>query len=804
MQSRPPLQQEPEFSQLLNASTLANIVSHLKAEDIVNLRLVNQGLSVALTENHHWRSQVERYFHDDYKKFQNKPNVHWFSLFKHLYDRHYSDLPARTVKICSSVCFGDVAALKQLNLVHDDLFLKVGRDRFLWELIASTQNQPLMDYIFQGLVMPHNVPGMDNKTQYRLLSLAAAFNQGGVISEMGSVVAELIHWIDVYDRTSPLHLAAQHGHVDVIRRLVFDGGVNINSVSKSGRTPLEAAAKSGRVDAVEALFDFGASKENLGRLLHLAAQSGDYGTFNAIAKTGVSFSILDDGLSTLLHSAVRGRNIEIVNAVFKDRKDMQVDVVDELGQTPLHLAAQYGCVDIFNKLLLLGALLSKITKDGSSILHYAAEGREPAIVNFMISQNMFDFNIKNKLGVAPLHRVFSCKHQFNHEVIGMLVRAGADVNMKTSTSIYNGEYFEGKETPLHYAVCREDRFGVKALLDVGADVNAVSPEGETPIFYAVAVTENHTTVTIFNMLLDAGADINFKVSLSKRDSVDRGFVTLLHQAVSYGALPMVERLLKLKANVRALDPPGCTPLHSAVCLENTAIVEALLEAGSPIDCVDDCGRTPFDLCVISGKVQHVEAFVRRGAVLNPNSWNFFLEGLRFSDVSISGHALAVVLRAASRIIQLKFGKINILPASPADPDFSVLEGISLPYLTMIDFTGCDPALVLPLLKAILKVSPAVKQVICPIIFPRSKMVQLTSALYSMYQELFESHQHRYAGRVIAEMNEDGYNGVCVKNLPYAKKIYALIGDQGSADRVQQTINRALARSQRLFSTPAEA
>jgi ankyrin repeat protein len=586
MQSRPPLQQQPEFSPLLNASTLANVASYLKPEEIVNLRLVNQGLSsAAFIENHDWRAETKRHFRDDYKKFRNWPNVNWFSLFKHLYDRHYRDLPARTVKICSSVCSGDVSALKQLNLVYDDLFLSLDQRGVLWELIASTRNQPLMDYFFQALVMPRYVPGIDDETRYRLLGLAAAFNQGAFIGEMSSFVRSMIHpaAIHRHDLTSPLHLAAQYGHVDVIRRLVLDCGVNVNFVPQYyfGGMPLKSAVRSGRVDAVEALFNLGANKENAGDLLHLAAQSGHYRTFKAIEKTGVSFSILCDGSSTLLHSAVHGRNIKIVNAVFEKMKNVEVDAVDQLGQTPLHLAAKYGCVDIFHQLLLSGASISIITKNGGSVLHYAAEGREPAIVKHIINKNIFDINMQDSSGETPLHRVFRGEYQFNHEVIDILIAARADVNA-------------GKKTPLHCAVSAGDDVGVEKLLMAGATVNAVLASGETPIFGVLSEIKNHTRETMMNRLVDARADINIKINIESDDydSLEDTHATLLHLAVVFNELPIVEMLLKAKADVGAVDQQGRTPLHLAVSNNKTEIVAALLEAGSPVDGVDECGRTP--------------------------------------------------------------------------------------------------------------------------------------------------------------------------------------------------------------------
>jgi ankyrin repeat protein len=517
MQSRLFVQQY-EPGPLFDDNTLVKIISYLNPEDVAHLRLLNKHFSQVLQENSYWKAEAKRHFHVDYKKFKNRPSVDWFSLFKHLYDLRYRDLPARMIKISSLVRSGDISGLNQLNLVYNDLFLKSDQYGYLWQVIASTRNQPLMDYLFKKLVEPRYDIHDDKNKIFILFSIAVSFNQVAFVRQHRSDVS------DASDAVNPalilrfmpfLHNAAQYGHVDVIHSLV-DSGSDVNSSLFNDKTSLELAVRSGRANAVEALFGRGASKAILQplRFLHLAAQSGDYRTFKAIAETGVSFYTLHYDGSTLLHSAVRGRNIKIVNAVFDKMKDVQVDAVDAFGRTPLHLAAEYGCVDIFNQLLLSGASILKITNNGDSVLHCAARGGEPAIVSLIIDKNIFDVNMKNVLGETPLHRVFLREYKFDHSVTDILIGAGADVHAMTHPS---NEGSKGGETPLHYAVNFSDSVGVEKLLRAHANVNAASLEGKTPIFYAVDNVENHTKATIFNKLVEARANINIKIEPDEDD-----------------------------------------------------------------------------------------------------------------------------------------------------------------------------------------------------------------------------------------------------------------------------------------------
>ncbi|HEU5282072.1 MAG TPA: ankyrin repeat domain-containing protein, partial [Gammaproteobacteria bacterium] len=514
MQSRLFVQQY-EPGPLFDNNTLVKIISYLNPEDVAHLRLLNKHFSQALQGNAYWKAETKRHFHADYKKFKNRPSVDWFSLFKHLYDLRYRDLPARMIKISSLVRSGDILALNQLNLVYDVLFLKGDKYGYLWQVIASTRNQPLMDYFFKKLVEPRYDIHDDKNKIFILFSIAVSFNQVAFVRQHRSDVSDAVD-PDLILRFMPfLHNAAQYGHVDVIHSLV-DSGSDVNSSWFGNGPSLEFAVRSGRANAVEALFGRGASKENLQsfRFLNLAAQSGDYRTFKVIAETGVSFYTLHYDGSTLLHSAVRGRNIKIVNAIFDKIKDVDVDAVDKLGQTPLHLAAEYGCVDIFNQLLLSGASILKTTYNGDSVLHCAAKGREPAIVGLIMDKNIFDINMKNLAGETPLHRVFLCEYKFDHSVTDILIGARADVHAMTHPL---NEGSRGRETPLHYAVNFSDSVGVEKLLRAHANVNAASLKGKTPIFYAVDNVENHTKATIFNKLVEARANINIKIEPDEDD-----------------------------------------------------------------------------------------------------------------------------------------------------------------------------------------------------------------------------------------------------------------------------------------------
>lgn len=108
--------------------------------------------------------------------------------------------------------------------------------------------------------------------------------------------------------------------------------VNINS-----RTPLHEAAEHGHVDIVRLLIQHGAdANTHLQGLLNLASTSGSFETVLLFIELGADVDVPDGSDSTALHlSSFRG-NINIVELLIE--RGVDVNARDRSNQTPLHTA----------------------------------------------------------------------------------------------------------------------------------------------------------------------------------------------------------------------------------------------------------------------------------------------------------------------------------------------------------------------------------------------------------------------------------------------------------------------------------
>jgi outer membrane protein assembly factor BamB len=150
------------------------------------------------------------------------------------------------------------------------------------------------------------------------------------------------------------------------------------------------------------------------------------------------------------------------------------------------------------------------------------------------------------------------------------------------------------ETPIFYAVALGMPDIVELLIDAGADVNAVSDLGMTPIELAGFSPE------IFDILLDAGART---ASGDIPALPDIGFPPLMI-AVCSNQIHEVRRLLDRGEDVNWQGENGMTVLFIAVSIGDIEMVQLLLDYGADVNAVSDDGCTALDLA-LSEEIQAI-------------------------------------------------------------------------------------------------------------------------------------------------------------------------------------------------------
>ena len=109
-----------------------------------------------------------------------------------------------------------------------------------------------------------------------------------------------------------------------------------------------------------------------------------------------------------------------------------------------------------------------------------------------------------------------------------------------------------EKNPIFAAIDKGDPIEVAVLLSKGADANAISAWGETPLHRAAMWKKNGL---IAGLLLSKGANVNARNKVG---------MTPLHLAAVMGHDDMVEVLLANGAQINARDHQDKIPLHEAM------------------------------------------------------------------------------------------------------------------------------------------------------------------------------------------------------------------------------------------------
>ncbi|CAE7215070.1 Ank2 [Symbiodinium natans] len=158
--------------------------------------------------------------------------------------------------------------------------------------------------------------------------------------------------------STPLHLAADEGYLEVVRCLVEEGKAScVDAVDGEGNTALLLAAKEGRTKVVDYLLTSAKlqapqqANSNGETPLLCAVQKGRADIVKLLLGHSATVDISNNDGETPLNLAAGKGDAETVQLLLVEGKSQSVDTPDRLGWTPLLMASHGGHVGVLRLLL---------------------------------------------------------------------------------------------------------------------------------------------------------------------------------------------------------------------------------------------------------------------------------------------------------------------------------------------------------------------------------------------------------------------------------------------------------------------
>lgn len=441
---------------------------------------------------------------------------------------------------------------------------------------------------------------------------------------------------------TPLHAAIVQGHVDVVRFLVSKGADVESGFGSDGATSFYVACKFGVVEIARILQphlqNHSKPKQNGMTPAHVAAQNGHIEIIDFLASFGPDiFHTLSDSGSTPLHLAAHQQQEAMVEKLIS--LGSSVDVFDDLGWSPIHVALQGQNTNILRMLIKApfyrsDELVEKINRTLEELIQSRQTMiREPfhsIITNRSdITETLvrlFRVNVKKTDEYTPL--MVACRTVTNRDVYDVLYLYGAntramleegvpsimiaakngvmtalqflcdvlpkhDITVSTNTHNWNALHWASKGG---HAGCVRYLLSLPSMFEVdGTTINSM-----TPLYIAC----HHGRFDVVKCLIEEfGANANHTITTD---------IGCLYTACKHGHFDVVKYLIEGQHVTVNTTRLYMTPLHTAAKYNHLRIVRYLENVvGMSIELRNQQGWSPVHNAARNGCVSILKHFVMK-------------------------------------------------------------------------------------------------------------------------------------------------------------------------------------------------
>ncbi len=258
--------------------------------------------------------------------------------------------------------------------------------------------------------------------------------QYGNLSKVEDLVSQRASLSAKYsDGRTLMHCAAYGGELNVVKYLVVGEKSSLKIKDNSGRIPLQYAAYNGKLDIVKYFIDEEKIDVNIKdhggwAPLYYASCGGYSNVINYLGKihntdlisnlqgnstsleipNSNNIEVQDELGRTPLHLAAEAGDLSKINLLCDDY-NANIEAQDNFGYTPIFFATQSGKLNVVSLLLYYGANINAQDMYGSTPLHCAAQEGNLDMIQLLLSrcarissQPLRSINLLSEIGVTKL------------------------------------------------------------------------------------------------------------------------------------------------------------------------------------------------------------------------------------------------------------------------------------------------------------------------------------------------------------------------------------------------------------------
>ncbi|XP_026727731.1 ankyrin-1-like [Trichoplusia ni] len=380
------------------------------------------------------------------------------------------------------------------------LLLAAGADPMKTDVLSRT---PIDVVGYDHYLLKHKIDPEDLKKTVRILRDAGGKFQHYTASRVNS----------------PLHTAVDLNSYEAVEE-ILDSGANPTVWNANGLTAMHECVKNRNKDILQLIanYEFGNedpliavvdAKDRWGYTVLSAAIKGGWTQGVCIALgAGASVTMKANNGETPLHLAASYGNLDILQEVLIVSKfNSSLDFLNDKGETALFAAIRHDQIDVVKMLLSAGARIEEETARKVNIFHVAAQHGNYEILEHLLE---YDNHVTSKMINEPdvtsytplVHAVWN-----NHpKCVELLISKGAEVQVEVHISETN------ITSPLHIAASK-NHFEISEII-INNDIRTihnVNTLGSMPLHEACC----HGNRNIVSLLLQRGADLSGHTGKSK-------------------------------------------------------------------------------------------------------------------------------------------------------------------------------------------------------------------------------------------------------------------------------------------------